>query len=96
MNETPIMGFIGAGRMAAALARGFVDSGWLGPGEPIASDPGFPGPGRKAFGQAVGCETTDSNADVLAKAKVIFLAFKPHQLDEATETVRDQFDGTIL
>ena len=94
MNETPIIGFIGAGRMAAALARGFVDSGLVAPENLIASDP-VPA-GRKAFGQAVGCETTDSNADVLAKAKVIFLAFKPHQLDEATETVRDQFDGSYL
>ena len=94
MNETPIIGFIGAGRMAAALARGFVDSGLVAPENLIASDP-VPA-GRKAFGQAVGCETTDSNADVLAKAKVIFLAFKPHQLDEATETVRDQFDGNYL
>ena len=94
MNETPIIGFIGAGRMAAALARGFVDSGLVAPENLIASDP-VPA-GRKAFGQAVGCETTDSNADVLAKAKVIFLAFKPHQLDEATEMVRDQFDGSYL
>ena len=94
VNETPIIGFIGAGRMAAALARGFVDSGLVAPENIIASDP-VPA-GRKAFGQAVGCETTDSNADVLAKAKVIFLAFKPHQLDEATETVRDQFDGSYL
>ena len=94
VNETPIIGFIGAGRMAAALARGFVDSGLVAPENIIASDP-IPA-GRKAFGQAVGCETTDSNADVLAKAKVIFLAFKPHQLDEATETVRDQFDGSYL
>ena len=94
MNETPIIGFIGAGRMAAALARGFVDSGLVAPENLIASDP-VPA-GRKAFGQAVGCETTDSNADVLAKAKVIFLAFKPHQLDEAMETVHDQFDGSYL
>ena len=94
MNETPIIGFIGAGRMAAALARGFVDSGLVAPENLIASDP-VPA-GRKAFGQAVGCETTDSNADVLVKAKVIFLAFKPHQLDEATETVRDQFDESYL
>ena len=94
MNETSIIGFIGAGRMAAALARGFVDSGLVAPENLIASDP-VPA-GRKAFGQAVGCETTDSNADVLAKAKVIFLSFKPHQLDEATETVRDQFDGSYL
>ena len=76
--------------MAAALAKGFVNAGLVSPENLIASDP-VPA-GRETFAQAVGCETTDANADVLAKAKVIILAFKPHQLDEVTEAVRDQFD----
>jgi len=80
--------------MAAALAKGFVNAGLVSPDSLIGSDP-VPA-GREAFGQAVGCETTDSNADVLARAKVIFLAFKPHQLGEATESVRDQFDESHL
>ena len=80
--------------MAAALAKGFVNAGLVSPDSLIGSDP-VPA-GREAFGQAVGCETTDSNADVLARAKVVFLAFKPHQLDEATEAVRDQFDESHL
>ncbi|MBL4640878.1 MAG: pyrroline-5-carboxylate reductase [Verrucomicrobiales bacterium] len=94
MTKTPTIGFIGAGRMAAALAKGFVNAGLVSPDSLIGSDP-VPA-GREAFGQAVGCETTDSNADVLAKAKVVFLAFKPHQLDEVTEAVRDQFDESHL
>ena len=80
--------------MAAALAKGFVNAGLVSPDSLIGSDP-VPA-GREAFGKEVGCETTDSNADVLAKAKVVFLAFKPHQLDEATEAVRDQFDESHL
>ena len=80
--------------MAAALAKGFVNAGLVSTEELIASDPAPAG--REAFGLEVGCETTDSNADVLARAKVIFLAFKPHQLDEATEAVRDQFDESHL
>ncbi|HIL73511.1 MAG TPA: pyrroline-5-carboxylate reductase, partial [Verrucomicrobia bacterium] len=94
MTETPTIGFIGAGRMAAALAKGFVNAGLVSTEELIASDPAPAG--REAFGLEVGCETTDSNADVLARAKVIFLAFKPHQLDEATEAVRDQFNESHL
>ena len=94
MSETLSIGFIGAGRMATALARGFVNAGLVPPENLIASDP-VPA-GREAFAQALGCEATDSNADVLAKAKVIVLAFKPHQLDEATEPVRDQFDESHL
>ena len=80
--------------MAAALAKGFVNAGLVSPDSLIGSDP-VPA-GREAFSRSVGCETTDSNADVLAKAKVVFLAFKPHQLDEATEAVRDQFDESHL
>ncbi len=80
--------------MAAALAKGFVNAGLVSPDSLIGSDP-VPA-GREAFSRSVGCETTDSNADVLARAKVVFLAFKPHQLDEATEAVRDQFDESHL
>ena len=80
--------------MAAALAKGFVNAGQVSPDSLIGSDP-VPA-GREAFSRSVGCETTDSNADLLAKAKVVFLAFKPHQLDEATEAVRDQFDESHL
>ena len=80
--------------MAAALAKGFVNAGLVSPDSLIGSDP-VPA-GREAFSRSVGCETTDSNADVLGKAKVVFLAFKPHQLDEATGAVRDQFDESHL
>ncbi|MDP6307279.1 MAG: NAD(P)-binding domain-containing protein, partial [Verrucomicrobiota bacterium] len=61
MTETPTIGFIGAGRMAAALAKGFVNAGLVSTEELIASDP-VPA-GREAFSRSVGCETTDSNAD---------------------------------
>ena len=80
--------------MATALAKGFVNAGLVSPDNLIASDP--VSAGREAFGQARGCGTTDSNADVLAKAKVIVLAFKPHQHNEATEPGRDQFDKSHL
>ena len=80
--------------MAAALAKGLVNAGLATPEDMIASDPITAG--RNTFGQALGCKTTDSNAEVLAKAKFIFLAFKPHQLNEATEQVRDQFTDEHL
>ncbi|HBV31663.1 MAG TPA: pyrroline-5-carboxylate reductase, partial [Verrucomicrobiales bacterium] len=45
--------------MAAALAKGLVNAGLAAPENMIASDP--IAAGREAFGQALGCETTDSN-----------------------------------
>ena len=86
MTETSVIGFIGAGRMATALARGFVNAGLVSPDNLIASDPVLAG--REAFGQALGCETTDSNADVLAKAKIIFFCV------QAASTWGGDGDGT--
>jgi pyrroline-5-carboxylate reductase len=94
VSETLSIGFIGAGKMAAALAKGFLNAGLVKPNNLIASDP-MPA-GREAFRQELNCETTDSNANVLARSKIVFLAFKPHQLEEATEPVRSQFNADHL
>ena len=80
--------------MATALAKGFVNAGLVSPDKLIASD--LIPAGRDAFGQQLGCSTTDSNVEVLAKAKIIILAFKPHQLEEATGPLQDQFDESHL
>ena len=94
VSEELSIGFIGAGKMAAAMAKGFVNSGLVKPNNLIASDP-LPA-GREAFRKELKCETTDSNANVLAQAKIVFLAFKPHQLEEATKPIRDQFNNDHL
>ena len=80
--------------MATALAKGFVNAGLVSPDKLIASD--LIPAGRDAFGQQLGCSTTDSNVEVLAKAKIIILAFKPYQLEEATGPLQDQFDESHL
>jgi pyrroline-5-carboxylate reductase len=94
VTEKLTIGFIGAGKMAAALAKGFINAGIVSPESLIGSDP--VSAGREAFGQEVGCETTDSNAEVLTKAKVVFLEFKTHQLDDSTEAVREQLEESHL
>jgi pyrroline-5-carboxylate reductase len=67
------LGFIGAGNMAAALARGI--------GEPVlVSDPDA---GRaEALAEAVGGEVLASNAEVAQRADAVVLCHKPWQLDE--------------
>jgi pyrroline-5-carboxylate reductase len=72
------LGFIGAGNMAAALARGI--------GEPVlVSDPDT---GRaEALAESVGGEVLASNAEVAERADAVVLCHKPWQLDEvAAET----------
>lgn len=67
------LGFIGAGNMASALARGI--------GEPVlVADPDA---GRaEALVEAVGGEVLASNAEVAERADVVVLCHKPWQLDE--------------
>jgi len=81
------IGFLGAGKMATALAKGIVRAGLVRPSRIIASDI-FPG-ARKAFAKEIGGEVTTSNAEVLKKASVILLAVKPHQVEEVFASVRD-------
>ncbi len=83
--DTPI-GFIGAGRMATALARGLIDSGLAAARQIVASDPSAQS--RERFATATGAETTESNRDVAEKTRVLFLAVKPQHMDAALASIR--------
>jgi pyrroline-5-carboxylate reductase len=74
----PRFGFIGAGRMATALARGFVQAKLASVDRIVASDP-YAAAGER-FVADTGCRFVASNLDVLANADVIFLAVKPQQM----------------
>jgi pyrroline-5-carboxylate reductase len=73
---TPIVGFIGAGRMATALARGCLQSGLVAAEQLLATDP-HPEPRQIFREQVPGALVFDTNQPVLAQADVIFLAVKP-------------------
>ena len=86
MPDSLNIGFLGAGKMATALARGFVDQKLVKPARLLASDPFEPA--RKAFAAETGGKTVTSNTDVVAKSKVIFLAVKPNQAADALKSVQ--------
>ena len=71
-------GFLGAGRMATALAGGMVKAGLIKSRQLVASDV-FPA-AAKAFAKATGGKVLKGNDEVLRKAKVIVVAVKPHQV----------------
>ncbi|HET6880219.1 MAG TPA: pyrroline-5-carboxylate reductase [Pirellulales bacterium] len=73
-------GFIGAGRMATALAKGFVDRGLATPGQLVASDP-VP-LAAEQFQRATGGRLLADNLQVAAQADCLFLAVKPQQMGE--------------
>jgi len=71
-------GFLGAGRMATALAGGMVQSGLVKGRQLVASD--VVSKTLKAFTNATGGKALKSNNDVLRKADVVIIAVKPHQI----------------
>lgn len=72
------LGFIGTGRMATALAKGWVKAGLCAPEWVIASDP--VAAAREAFAREVGARVVASNREVARAATVLVLAVKPDQI----------------
>lgn len=72
------LGFLGAGKMASALAKGFIKTHIASDQEMIASD--VSEAARTAFAAAVGARTVNSNVEVARVADVLFLAVKPDQV----------------
>ncbi len=91
---TQRFGFVGAGKMATALARGFVQAG-LTAGDRIAAYD--PSPAAAAeFAAACGGRAASSNRDVAAAADVVVLAVKPQQAAAACAELRGAVDGKLV
>ncbi|MBI2823117.1 MAG: pyrroline-5-carboxylate reductase [Planctomycetia bacterium] len=82
----PRFGFVGAGRMATALARGLLAAHLARAEEMVAADPSRPA--GEQFGKATGARLAATNRDVLAASDVVFLAVKPQQIDEVLAELR--------
>jgi pyrroline-5-carboxylate reductase len=80
-------GFIGAGRMATALAKGFVERGLAASSQLIASDPSSAA--AEQFERATGGRVVSDNLQVAEQADCLFLAIKPqHMADLLGELAR--------
>jgi pyrroline-5-carboxylate reductase len=89
MSSTLKIGFLGAGRMATALAKGFIQAKFATADDIIASDPLEHA--RQAFTKDVGAKTTAFNPDVLKFATVVVLAVKPDHVTELLAEVKRHF-----
>ena len=89
MSSDLKIGFLGAGRMATALARGFASAGLTPPGQLIASD--VDEHARAAFAKETGGLATASNPEVVKFARVVVLAVKPDQVNDVLAGVRGAF-----
>src|SRR6476659_5050963 len=70
-----VVGFLGAGQMATALAAGWAAAGLLDAARSRASDPSQDA--RQRFEKATGVKAVGTNADVAAGCDVLVLAVKP-------------------
>ncbi|XP_045022849.1 pyrroline-5-carboxylate reductase 2 isoform X2 [Daphnia magna] len=75
-EKTLRIGFIGCGKMAQALAKGFIASGITRSENIIGSSPRIDSMFIEEF-SAIGCSTTHENAQVVEQADVIIVATKP-------------------
>jgi pyrroline-5-carboxylate reductase len=88
------VGFLGAGKMATALAKGFVRAELVIPRDIIASDPFDTA--RKNFAAETGAKTTAVNAEVAASANILILATKPDQVSPALAGISAAFTKNHL
>jgi pyrroline-5-carboxylate reductase len=88
--SVPTIGFLGAGKMATALAHGFINARLATPERLIASD--LVKPARDAFARETGARTVTENAEVVAAADVLFIAVKPDQVAALLQSIAPKLD----
>lgn len=81
------IGFLGSGKMATALARGFIRAELISAKDVLASDPSEPA--RAAFAKETGARTTASNVEVARFGSVLLLAVKPDQVNAVLADIRE-------
>jgi len=86
LDSSARIGFIGAGRMATALARGLVQSGFATAGQIVASD--VEAAARAAFEKEACGKVLPDNAAIAAQANVLVLAVKPQSMRSVLEELR--------
>jgi pyrroline-5-carboxylate reductase len=88
------VGFLGSGKMAMALAKGFVKAGLVTSENLLASDPLESA--RANFSREVGSKTTPANTEVLKFAPILILAVKPDQAGSLLPEMRSHFGAHHL
>src|ERR1051325_7909634 len=88
------IGFLGAGKMATALARGFIQAGiakknQILAGEPVDSI-------RNSFARETGATATAANLQVVKGATVLLLAVKPDHVTEVLAEIKPHWTDRHL
>jgi pyrroline-5-carboxylate reductase len=84
--EVPTIGFLGAGKMATALGRGWLAANLTTRQRVLASDP--LAQAREAFAAESGIRATDDNCQVVADSELLILAVKPQSMAGLLQEIR--------
>jgi pyrroline-5-carboxylate reductase len=87
MDAGPRVGFLGAGRMATALARAWIAAGLTRADRTLASDPS---PAAREVFASHGMRAVPDNRAVVTESDVIVLAVKPQNMPALLEEIRSQ------
>jgi pyrroline-5-carboxylate reductase len=90
-----IIGFLGAGVMARALAKGLVASGIAPASGLICSAPTAPD-GRPFLDSFPGSRWTADNAELMAESELTILAIKPQVFPEAMQGLKEASRGKLI
>jgi len=88
------IGFLGAGKMATALAKGFINAQLVKANQLFAADPFAAA--RKHFAAETGAKTFSANLEVATAATVLILATKPDQAAAALAEISGAFTKNHL
>jgi pyrroline-5-carboxylate reductase len=94
MSGAVRVGFIGAGQMATALARGWLSAGLLAAEHVRASDP--VASARQRFGEQTGVAAVEANASVVGGSDVLILAIKPQTMKGVLDELRSLLERRHL
>src|SRR5262245_8793192 len=88
------VGFLGAGKMATALAKGWINASLVSRDRVLASDPAPAA--RDAFVAATGARATADNREVVAFGELLVLAVKPQTMAGCLAEIRPSVTGRHL
>lgn len=94
MSEPLRIGFVGAGKMATALAQGWIRAGLTSAGNICASDP--VSTARTHFSKITGAANLADNTQVAAQSNVVVLAVKPQNMPEVIAGLKPALDTKHL
>lgn len=91
LMDKPVIGFIGYGNMAQAIAQGLVDAGVV-PGEQIVACAGHFDKLQRNVA-LVGAQAKHTAAEVVEAADIVVVALKPYQIEGVLGPVAGQLKG---